>query len=337
MKLMIGIYKITNIKNNKVYIGQSVNIEKRWREHIYAFRRGDHTNVYFQRAWNKYGEENFIFEIIEECLIENLNDKESFYILKFQATNPQYGYNRTFGGESPKMTPEYKEYISKLSHFNNSKLTKEQVIKIKMCLYLGMDRKEIMKRLNVNRWAITNIVTLNCFEYVLPEINDSIKNMDNDYNEYRTNLILEEYNKGFSVSEIVKNIGFSSGIVERTLYKYTDSTIEKLEQRKKNYNNVSSLKKQGKSKSEISKILSIPYSTVAHYYNDESNPNIPLSYKKIREEEKPLIYTRIAQGEKVSDLAFEYNVQPVTIWLIKKSLKYANTEVTKEIKESLAP
>lgn len=333
---MIGVYKITNIINNKVYIGQSVNIEKRWREHKYAFNRGDHSNIQFQRAWVKYGEDNFRFEVIEECSVDSLNDRESFYILKFQSTNPQYGYNRTFGGESPKMTEEYKKYISKLSQFNNSKFTKEQIRRIKMCLYLGIDRKEIMKEFGINRSSITTIVTTQCFEYVIPEINEAIKNMDNDYKEYRTNLILEEYNKGYSVSQIVKNIGFSSGIVERVLYKHTNSVQENLEKRKQQYDEVMNLKKQGKTKPEISKLLNLPRSTVAHYYDGESNPHKPLSYKKISEEDKPLIYKRIALGENVYDLANEYNVQPVTIWLIKKSSKYANTELTTESKKSVA-
>ena len=61
---MVGIYKIVNKKNNKVYIGQSVNIKQRWALHKSELRNKYHENVYLQNAWNKYGKDNFIFEPI---------------------------------------------------------------------------------------------------------------------------------------------------------------------------------------------------------------------------------------------------------------------------------
>lgn len=60
-----GIYKIVNITNSKVYIGQSNNIKKRWTEHRSALNNNRHVNVHLQNAWNKYGENNFEFVIIE--------------------------------------------------------------------------------------------------------------------------------------------------------------------------------------------------------------------------------------------------------------------------------
>ena len=62
-KIMIGIYKITNKINQKCYIGQSIHIEKRWKEHVNLAQTGE-TLLY--KAFRKYGIENFIFEIIEE-------------------------------------------------------------------------------------------------------------------------------------------------------------------------------------------------------------------------------------------------------------------------------
>ena len=59
---MIGIYKITNLINDKKYVGQSIHIDRRWKEHIYQNR-----NSAIHQAIEKYGIENFIFEIIEEC------------------------------------------------------------------------------------------------------------------------------------------------------------------------------------------------------------------------------------------------------------------------------
>lgn len=98
---MIGIYKITNQVNGKVYIGQSVNIEKRWKEHrSRAFNSADADyNKYLYRAIRKYGIENFSFEVIEQCNQIQLNEKEKEYIAKYNSTNRNYGYNICLGGE----------------------------------------------------------------------------------------------------------------------------------------------------------------------------------------------------------------------------------------------
>jgi group I intron endonuclease len=77
---MIGIYRIKNKINEKCYYGSSKDIEKRWKTHINQLRNKKHINCILQNAWNKYGEENFIFEVIEECDIESLFDIEQGYI-----------------------------------------------------------------------------------------------------------------------------------------------------------------------------------------------------------------------------------------------------------------
>lgn len=91
-----GIYKIENVKNNKKYIGQSVNIEQRWQRHKYELNAQKHYNSYLQNAWNKYGENAFVFEIIEKCPRELLDNKERYWIQK----NNSYenGYNLDNGG-----------------------------------------------------------------------------------------------------------------------------------------------------------------------------------------------------------------------------------------------
>lgn len=75
-----GIYKITNIVNNKIYIGSSRNIKNRWFKHTALLRHNKHENKHLQNAWNKYGEENFKFEIVEQCEVEELLIREQFYL-----------------------------------------------------------------------------------------------------------------------------------------------------------------------------------------------------------------------------------------------------------------
>jgi group I intron endonuclease len=75
-----GIYKIECIINNKIYIGSSNNIHRRKIEHMSSLKRNKHFNKYIQRSWNKYGEENFMFEILENCEVEKLIEREQYYI-----------------------------------------------------------------------------------------------------------------------------------------------------------------------------------------------------------------------------------------------------------------
>jgi group I intron endonuclease len=77
---MIGIYRIKNLINGKCYYGSSKNIEKRWKTHLNQLRDKKHINCILQRAWNKYGEDNFIFEIVEECEFKNIFEVEQKYI-----------------------------------------------------------------------------------------------------------------------------------------------------------------------------------------------------------------------------------------------------------------
>lgn len=74
---MIGIYKITS-PNNKIYIGRSSNIEKRFKQYK-SFNKSNNSQIKLIRSFNKYGIENHIFEIIEECLFEELNIKERYW------------------------------------------------------------------------------------------------------------------------------------------------------------------------------------------------------------------------------------------------------------------
>jgi len=65
---MQGIYQIRNTANGKIYIGSSVDIERRWMEHEIRLNKNSHPNPHLQSSWNKYGEENFVFEVIEDVL-----------------------------------------------------------------------------------------------------------------------------------------------------------------------------------------------------------------------------------------------------------------------------
>lgn len=96
---MVGIYKITNIITNQCYIGQSINIENRWRQHIYEGQKLRRKNKFYL-ALNQYGIEAFEFEVLEECPLEQkiLDERECYWIEYYDSYNN--GYNSTLGGQS---------------------------------------------------------------------------------------------------------------------------------------------------------------------------------------------------------------------------------------------
>lgn len=89
--MIAGIYKIINLVNNKIYIGSAVNFNKRKNNHKSKLLMNKHHSKKLQNAWNKYGFENFEFEIIEECEKEKLIEREQYYIDLYNSFNE--GYN----------------------------------------------------------------------------------------------------------------------------------------------------------------------------------------------------------------------------------------------------
>ena len=118
-----GIYKISCLSNNKIYIGLSQNLEQRIKTHISKLNHGNHINNHLQSAWDLYGEENFKFDIIEYCdNLEELKEKEIYYIAKFKSDDRRYGFNITAGGDGAICyTDEIKEKSS-ISRTRNSVL-----------------------------------------------------------------------------------------------------------------------------------------------------------------------------------------------------------------------
>ncbi|MDN4593204.1 GIY-YIG nuclease family protein [Polycladomyces subterraneus] len=98
--MTIGIYSIINKANGKRYIGMSVDIENRWRVHVWMLRNGVHPNEKLQNAWDKYGESKMALEILERfdtVDIEPNGSAEKHFIEMYDSF--RNGYNKSLGGD----------------------------------------------------------------------------------------------------------------------------------------------------------------------------------------------------------------------------------------------
>ena len=103
-----GIYKITNNKNGKVYIGQSQNIYARKKQHFVALQNGNHENKGMQAEWRR-DSKGFRWEVIEFCPLDKLNEREKYWIEKYNSI--EEGYNAgwvPYKRKQPKK-PAYKQ------------------------------------------------------------------------------------------------------------------------------------------------------------------------------------------------------------------------------------
>lgn len=189
-----GVYGIYCSRNNKIYIGSTVKIDKRWREHKFYLKNGCHQNTYLQRAWNKYGADSFCFIILENCIKDQIRFREAHYLSLIDAS---LVFNLGQVGDSFELSDEIKEKISKANkgripaqhtqeaawaanrgrkcseetkkkmsqqHKNwnmkigrGSKFTMEQIKEIKMLAHSGIPQKEIMDKFGISRGHLYQI------------------------------------------------------------------------------------------------------------------------------------------------------------------------------------
>ena len=124
-----GIYMLKNIVNNKVYIGQSWDIPKRFYDHERHLRKNNHYNGHLQKSWNKYGKESFEFSVLwngdgySEMDQEILDSAEILFIDLYNAVNKSYGYCAKYGGLGGKLTEDAKK---KIGDFHRGKTISEE-------------------------------------------------------------------------------------------------------------------------------------------------------------------------------------------------------------------
>ena len=125
---MIGIYKITKKSNGKSYIGQSNDIERRFSEHK------NKKDIPIELAIQKYGINAFTYEVIEECSLDILDEREIYWIAYYN-TYKGFGYNCSLGGGN-----------NRGENNGRTKLTNEDVAYIRECYDLHFRRKEVYEQ-----------------------------------------------------------------------------------------------------------------------------------------------------------------------------------------------
>lgn len=191
------IYKITNLINGKCYIGQTNNYKRRFLEHRAKGYSSEGVKIlYF--AFDKYGLDNFNFEIIEEC--ENYNEREKYWIQCYDSFNN--GYNMTIGGDTPPVKKG--EEHSQCTH------SKETVNIVKNLLKnTKLSTKEIAKLTNYNTSSINRInlgELWNDENEIYPIRKDNTKI---NKNERAKNIIYDLLNSNLTQKEIANkyNVG----------------------------------------------------------------------------------------------------------------------------------
>lgn len=175
-----GIYQITNLVNGYFYIGSSLDIASRFGNHRHTLRKNNHNNPKLQNAWNKYGEQNFSFDIIELCNSKSLYKIEQKYLNKIKTSNMSYnlvfivgGFPDSSGNKNPRWINVSKQQKNLIKNYWKKFHTTKTITFIKTKFGYGGSVarriiREIKQELNIPNKTKDN--TIYCFQNMMTNI-----------------------------------------------------------------------------------------------------------------------------------------------------------------------
>lgn len=227
---MIGIYKITNLINGHSYIGKSKNIYERWSEHKRESQLPEstweknkrHEQTQLHKAMRKYGVNQFSYEIIEECSLEELDKKEIYWIAYYNTYLDKNHYNMTPGGDGYN--------CGSGENAPGCKITQQECNLIKEGLKNRMTANEILKIVpNATRGIITSIN----YGHSWFDLNEtyplSIRNGNRLWSQEEAMAIRQKYSEGINLQDLAEQYGGSPDTIKDLISGKTYSELPLIE------------------------------------------------------------------------------------------------------------
>lgn len=245
LRFKSGIYAIFNLENGKRYVGSSVDLYNRLHEHYHNLKNNKAHNIHLQSAWNKYGEDKFIYCILEYCDKDYRFDREQYYINTLQ---PEYNLTQNVianFGHSPSLESRQKisETLKKKYASGEIKTYRQQHAWI-ACWVYDLDYNFIKKfdciadvgrffKYNIRSSSLVfDLKILNKYCVFDHELNpEDVKNeIDKKFKKclssVGTYLISEDKFGNLTYHISFKECATACNISRRTLFKHTDMTRE---------------------------------------------------------------------------------------------------------------
>lgn len=223
--IMIGIYKYENKLNGHIYIGQSSNIEKRQSQHKYDALYRPERSCVIDQAIHKYGIDNFDFSIIEECSLEELNDREIYWIQYYNSY--ENGYNCTLGGKSLKGADHPRALLTEedvwiIRDMYAQHIPRKQVYEI--FKDTGITERGFKKVWDGENWPNTHIDVYTdenkaWHKQATGHSEDqlSLSSLDRAIKQDEIDAMLKDYNNGINIHQLTKKYNRDYGIIQKYL------------------------------------------------------------------------------------------------------------------------
>lgn len=215
---MAYIYKILNKVNGKFYIGSANDYKRRWYQHKRELKNNSHDNQYLQNAWNKYGESNFEWIVLQKDIDENVKyDIEQKYLDTLKPF-PPIGYNISKIANGGFIGRDGNIILGE--DISTSIYTNDQIIYAKKYISEGLKYKEITKVTGVKESTLSYIKHGRAWINIGNKYNDKIKELCDNKSKITKESAEELYTSGMSEKDIAKVFGVTDKRVKQLLEFY---------------------------------------------------------------------------------------------------------------------